>query len=150
MITQIQSFLVTVFVLSLSVVFTNSAQGSEKKLPPIRAGLSLGAAPLSGFALSCDLGPVVYPNLTAGIELFGTESLSLRGLLWERAARMSGVHGGAKLFLSLGRSIAIEPGAEFGWSHRFRNQFDAGAGINLIIGRAIGGSLKLSFGYLFL
>lgn len=122
---------------------------AENKLPrPVRAGLSIGAAPVGGAALSVDTGPLLYPNVTLGVEVYGIRSFGFRFLVWENSRFMTGLNGGGKLLLALGSRVAFEPGLEMGWNHRFSNKLDAGAGVNLVIGEAIGASLKLSVGYL--
>jgi hypothetical protein len=99
--------------------------------------------------LSLDAGPLLNKNITLGGEIFGTHLLAARGLIWERPASFSGFYGGGKLFLGLGPLLRLEPAAEAGWLYRFENKFDAGAGLDLVIGHTIGGAFKLTFGFIF-
>jgi hypothetical protein len=115
----------------------------------MRAGISAGAAPIGGLALSVDSGPLLTESMSVGIELYGVQRIGMRALVWDNLKFMSGLHGGGKLIVAMGNAVTIEPGAELGWNHRLENRIDAGVGINLLIGKAIGGSLKFTCGYLF-
>lgn len=88
-------------------------------------------------------------NITLGGELYGLRLISLRGLMWQLPGNLSGFHGGPKLFLGFGSRLALQPGGEFGWAHRFPNRFDAGVGADIVLGEYLGGALKISVGYLF-
>jgi len=124
------------------------AHATEFLPSPVRAGLSIGAAPLGGLALNFDTGQIVSQHMSLGVEIFGIQKIGARALLWENPKFMNGLHGGGKFIVALGNSVAIEPGVEAGWSFRFKNRIDAGIGINLLVGNAVGGNMKLTFGYL--
>ncbi len=141
---------VSIFVglIAIGSYLEQNARADEFSSSSIRAGVSVGAAPLGGLALSADAGPILNPHMSLGLELYGIHSIGIRALVWENAKFMNGLNGGGKILIALGNVVTIEPGAEFGWNYRFSNRVDAGVGINLLIGKAIGGSLKLTCGYL--
>ncbi|NBO38416.1 hypothetical protein EBU99_07510 [bacterium] len=115
---------------------------------PTRLGLSIGTLQNSSAALSIDSGPVVSDNVTLGGELFGLTIFSLRGLIWEKPGSVSGFYGGPKVIFDFNTNFTAELGVEVGWMHRFESKVDLGLGADLLIGRVIGGTLKVSFGYL--
>jgi hypothetical protein len=141
-------FLHLTLIISFMFIHDNTGYAQSIFPTPVRLGLSLGAAPVGGLALSADTGPLISENISLGMEVFGIQNVGIRALMWENSKYMAGLYGGAKVLVALGNEVSIEPGAEAGWSYRFKNKIDAGVGINLLIGKAIGGSIKLSCGYL--
>lgn len=115
---------------------------------PTRFGLSIGTLRAGGAAITADTGPIISDNITLGGEIFGLSLISLRGLLWERPESLSGFVGGLKLFVGFKPALIVQPAGEFGWMHRFKSKVDAGIGAELVLGEYIGGTLKISVGYL--
>ncbi|MEN9528903.1 MAG: hypothetical protein RI932_776 [Pseudomonadota bacterium] len=135
--------------LSIAVCFSSDHAAADDANKRVRAGFSFGAIKTGGAAISVDTGPVFNQNVTAGFELFNLRLVSLRALMWERPANISGFNGGPKLYLGFGSKFEIEPGAEVGWLYRMKNRVDVGVGIDLVVSDSIGGSIKIGAGLLF-
>lgn len=135
----------TAAALTLPTFTAASASGFSH---PTRFGLSIGTLRAGGAAITADTGPIISDNITLGGEIFGLSLISLRGLVWERPESMSGFVGGLKLFIGFKPLLALQPAGEFGWMHRFRSNVDAGIGAEIVVGEYIGGTLKISVGYL--
>lgn len=145
---KVKKFIPLFTALVVSPLFPKRAEGGVAAYP-LRAGIALGTVNDGGVSLSLDAGPVFNNNVTVGAEIFGTHLVAARGLIWERPSSFSGFYGGGKIYLGLGSAIRLEPAAEAGWLYRFANKVDAGGGLDLVIGRTIGGVFKLTFGYIF-
>lgn len=142
-------FLLASLVAAMTLVPAVSSAALFEKSKPVRLGVSLGALRAGGAALTADSGPLISDNISLGAEVYGLRLISLRGLIWENPGTMSGFFGGAKVFIGFGDRLAIEPAGEFGWSFRFQSKVDVGLSADLVLGEYLGGTLKISAGYLF-
>lgn len=114
-----------------------------------RLGISMSPVRPASTSLNLDLAPVFSNASSLGIELFNLRLLSVRGVIWSNPFYLSGFYGGAKLYTGFGSKIVLEPGIEVGWIHRFSNRFDLGVGMDFVLADVIGGTLKITGGYLF-
>lgn len=115
---------------------------------PARVGFTLSALKGDGAAITADFGPLLMNNTTLGGELYGLHLVSIRGLIWENPSSLSGFVGGPKILVGFKPNIAFELAGEFGWNYRFASKVDVGLGADIVLGEYIGGTFKLTLGYL--
>lgn len=143
-----KSTLKFVTAMSLCSAANDCFAGQQLFTVPARVGFTFGALKGAGAAITADLGPILMHNTTLGGELYGVHLVSVRGLIWENPTSLSGFVGGPKILMGLKPTIAFELAGEFGWNYRFTSKVDVGLGADIVLGEYIGGTFKLTLGYL--